>query len=631
MSLKYSSYSAEIATISGSFLIQKALVYDISFTTRFQGEWPRALNAFKTNPLVGTGYSSIGLSTDGDYLRMLGEVGIVGSVTFLLIFAFGGIFLKRVAAVEKDNLVRSAGIGLAAGVLGLMVNAVLIDVYEASKVAFSLWILAGLVTGSLAVTYKDAIPYLSSLKKMLTGNIFIFLYLIIGSILCLFGGLNIYFAGDDFTWLRWAADSTFKDIPRFFLAANGFFYRPLAKTIYLLLYNIFWLQPQGYHLVALVIHVVNVFLIYLIAKKLWGNKIWSFVSALFFLVLSIHGENLFWMPASLEMLAPLFALLSFYLYLNNRQYLAALFFFPALLGHEGIITYPLIIVGYDLIFNRKRNYRVYATFLSVAVLYLLIRFSARSHWFNGDYSYNLANLPFNFFGNFAAYFSGVIGTSRGLEIINGLRGLLRVQKLLSGFIGIGLFIFAGLAVIKNKNKLASSWVLFFLIAFFLALLPYLGLGNASDRYAYFASAWLVLLVIYLLKSYVSAAVDKTLPVGIVVLILISALYFNLSDLSKTQKDWAKAGDVTYTTYLLLRQNFLLVPKNSTFYISNLPIRLGRAWIFPVGFDDGVWQLFRDKNLKVVKVKGIEEGLEAQKTTKNSYVFTFDNLEIKEVR
>jgi hypothetical protein len=75
--------SGDVATISGSFLIQKALVYDISITTRLQAEWPNAIKAFKRNILLGSGFSTISVATDGDYFRMLGETGLLGTIAFL--------------------------------------------------------------------------------------------------------------------------------------------------------------------------------------------------------------------------------------------------------------------------------------------------------------------------------------------------------------------------------------------------------------------------------------------------------------------------------------------------------------------------------------------------------------------
>ena len=57
-----------------------------SFQIRLNIEWPRAIRAFWKNPFLGTGYSSITIATDNDYLRILGETGIFGLLSFVLLF-----------------------------------------------------------------------------------------------------------------------------------------------------------------------------------------------------------------------------------------------------------------------------------------------------------------------------------------------------------------------------------------------------------------------------------------------------------------------------------------------------------------------------------------------------------------
>jgi len=84
-SLKTASKASEIATVSGEFLVKRSLVYDISFTTRIQGTWPRAFEALGRNILLGSGYSSINLATDNSYFRALGETGVLGLGAFLSI------------------------------------------------------------------------------------------------------------------------------------------------------------------------------------------------------------------------------------------------------------------------------------------------------------------------------------------------------------------------------------------------------------------------------------------------------------------------------------------------------------------------------------------------------------------
>ena len=119
---------------------------------RFDVEWPRALRAFYKNPFLGTGYSSVTLATDNDYLRLIAEVGLLGFIAFFLIFfellRRVRVFLKK----AKSGLARTLVIGISGAILGLLANAVFIDVFESSKVAFFFWILMGILVGIMKVS-----------------------------------------------------------------------------------------------------------------------------------------------------------------------------------------------------------------------------------------------------------------------------------------------------------------------------------------------------------------------------------------------------------------------------------------------------------------------------------------------
>ncbi len=115
---------------------------------RFDAEWPRAWRHFKKNPLLGTGYSSITLATDNDYLRALGETGILGLLSFLLIFLEEAIFITDFLKNHRlEKWQKSIMIAAAAATLAILANAVFIDVFEASKVAFTFWLLLGIMVG----------------------------------------------------------------------------------------------------------------------------------------------------------------------------------------------------------------------------------------------------------------------------------------------------------------------------------------------------------------------------------------------------------------------------------------------------------------------------------------------------
>jgi hypothetical protein len=124
---------------------------DRSTSIRFDVEWPRALRALSKNPLLGTGYSSITLATDNDYLRLLGEVGILGFFAFFLIFfRIGKKIFDSLPLVKNFKGVELAFMAGFVGALpGIFINAVFIDVFEASKFAIIFWLLAGFAVALL--------------------------------------------------------------------------------------------------------------------------------------------------------------------------------------------------------------------------------------------------------------------------------------------------------------------------------------------------------------------------------------------------------------------------------------------------------------------------------------------------
>jgi len=123
---------------------------------RFNVEWPRAISAFNKNILFGTGLGSISLATDNDYLRLLGESGLFGFLTFLFIpFYFIFKTIKLFWHKKPDLFVQLQLIFIGITISALA-NAIFIDIFEASKVAYTYWIL-------MAIFYR--LIQLNSSKK----------------------------------------------------------------------------------------------------------------------------------------------------------------------------------------------------------------------------------------------------------------------------------------------------------------------------------------------------------------------------------------------------------------------------------------------------------------------------------
>ncbi|MDP3918254.1 MAG: O-antigen ligase family protein [Candidatus Woesebacteria bacterium] len=125
---------------------------DRSTSIRFNVEWPRAIRAFTKNPLLGTGYSSITLATDNDYLRALGETGILGLFSFILIF----ISLFKVFSMYRfeSNLESVFIASFIGSTIGILITALFIDIFEASKFATIYWLFTGFVVGKITQNDK---------------------------------------------------------------------------------------------------------------------------------------------------------------------------------------------------------------------------------------------------------------------------------------------------------------------------------------------------------------------------------------------------------------------------------------------------------------------------------------------
>lgn len=169
--LKTASKSA--VSTSSSSALSEALASDItpgeptdstelgvyrSFNIRINQEWPRAIRALIKNSILGTGYSSIGIATDNDFLRSLGEVGILGTAALGLVLLE---VVKRLYSIWKngDKFLRYLASSMICLVIGFLINGLFIDVFESSKVALLFWMWLGFVIASEKLSIKEPDKY----------------------------------------------------------------------------------------------------------------------------------------------------------------------------------------------------------------------------------------------------------------------------------------------------------------------------------------------------------------------------------------------------------------------------------------------------------------------------------------
>lgn len=651
--------SAEVRIFYGDYVVKKAFAYDLSFTTRFQGEWPKTIVAFKRNIFIGSGYASVTLAVDNNYLRILGETGFLGFIAFMSIFLVAGIYVMKILPKIDSPLSRGFVVGFVAGTFGLLLNAIFIDVFEASKVAYTYWLLMGITLGILFLYKNWNIDIYKEFIKTITSPFAIIVYIFILTFALYSPLTGYYFTGDDFTWFRWIADChkgiassdpchpTLLSLARNFTESNGFFYRPGTKIYFSLMYSIFWLNQTIYHFASIILHFAVAGLIFLISKRILKNYFLSVTGAILFIVLSGYHEAVFWISSTGFLFNAFFALLSILSFILWKEKKKKIFFIASLLSiilsllfHELGVIVPLFVIAYDMVFgeSKRLSKKIYLYLLSPLLPYLALRLMAHSHWFNGDYSYNLFKLPYNSLGNAIGYAGLDLLGPLSLPLYNTLRVSSRNHIMISILLSI-VFIVSVAAVFKivfreitgDEKKVVIFASLFFVIS----LLPFLGLGNISSRYSYLSSFGIVLLLVILARKIYAYLLANGKSIAVLGTTLITIIFFSLQlfQLQKIHGDWQAAGEKSKKFLVSVNGIYTedVKKKPTQFYFVDVPIRQGEAWVFPVGLEDALWFTFQSERLLVDTKTPLEQALERALANPNTRVFQFNkDGNIKEV-
>lgn len=627
--------TGDIATISGSFLIQKALVYDISITTRFQGQWPKAIAAFKRNYLLGSGYSSLSVAVDGDYHRMLGETGILGAVAFLgiLVAAFQ-LFLKYKETLS--SLHRAFVIGVFSGIVGLLVNAVLIDVFEASKVAFTLWSLLGIAGAILASGKQLSNKYFTLLKHIATRPLAYVFYLFLITTLVWGKSLHLYFLGDDFTWLRWAAESKISDITSFFSASQGFWYRPIPKLWYFALFSTVWLKPALYHLASLALLLLTTVFIYRVIFVLSKKRGFAWTGALLFALSSVHHENVYWISGQSSLLSGFFLMAAVYITVESQGLLSRtpswikgiivwILTLTSMFCYDGMVIAP-VVVSLVAFSKQKKSLFTYLPLLCIP-LYIWMRSSAMALAPAGDYGYKLSTFFVNTVSNLVGYTVSFFGGPTWIERWNALRVVSRPYLKHISIIGAVVSL-AVVGFLWKKRKAfikhMDVWVWF--LAYGIAFAAYAPLGGMADRYVYIPSMFLVIgLTIGASKLW---NVAKTAFKIIMSVLVVLVILWNIKEVQRLGGDWEFASASAERALLVIKKETYPPKDVKTFLFVNMPIRYGSAWIFPTGMTDAIWHMYRSSPYRVFTMPTLEDAYNFPMNLGDREVFVFEDYVLK---
>ncbi|GEM_PF-6984004 len=328
--------------------------------------------------------------------------------------------------------------------------------------------------------------------------------------------------------------------------AMGFkgFYRPLVSLSFALDYQIYGLNPHGFHFTNVIFHIGSSILLFLILINMGLKEAESFFAAAIFSSAASLREAVAWVSARGDVLSMFFILFSFYFVLKRKDIIAILIFSLALFSKEMALAFPFFLMVY--FYYRKDNIKRIFPFLILDVVFLIIRAHFTSSRILSSYGFwTLVSRTIKAMG---FYFVQGIFPFTGKVFLSPFK----VYENNIYYIPALIFVFmVGAFFVRKREK-----IFLFAALAFVFLLPSLAVvwleipHTVAFRYGYIPAAFLVPITVLLLTS--RPFIRKTL---LPLFLIASIANANIINLYWTRESlfWEKAHiDAPQDPYFAIR-------------------------------------------------------------------------------
>lgn len=391
--------------------------------------------------------------------------------------------------------------------------------------------------------------------------------------------LNSYFTDDDFAYINNFQTPSLSQLVRLFhtdiaqvLWGQPFLeLRPFYGLYYMVSYQLWGLDPLGYHLSSVLLHVINSLLVFLIVTELApGESGRGVFAGLLYVVLPVHSRAICWitgLPAEgLPTLLYLVAFLSFVRFrvagLSRYIVISTSAFAGCLLSKETALTLPVMLVCYDLFRKligengvsnagggtRKRGWQrpllAYLPFAVLLLAYLALRRIAFASIFSeGTWERIWSGYSGEGAPGLAARFAHLLKHFASLQAFDLRQLLVTFPTPILGVV-LGLYLFWGLSFLRRPpkdHKPMELTVCLGLVWCLISSLPLLAV-DLTSRYLYLpAVGFCIATAFWVLPAHRKPRLEagSLRLLGAVLLILLSA-----SQLWKQNKQDAHMGEVS---------------------------------------------------------------------------------------
>src|SRR5579859_646584 len=147
---------------------------------------------------------------------------------------------------------------------------------------------------------------------------------------------------------------TLKGVKWAFTTFSALYWHPVTWLSHMLDVELFGMNASAHHYVNLLLHSINVMLLFLLLYFVTGTRGRSFVVAALFAVHPLSAQSVMWIAERKNMLSTLFFLLALAAYAwyarksNWRRYLAVTgFYLLALMSKPMVVTFPFVLLLFD--------------------------------------------------------------------------------------------------------------------------------------------------------------------------------------------------------------------------------------------------------------------------------------------
>ena len=308
-------------------------------------------------------------------------------------------------------------------------------------------------------------------------------------------------------------------------------------------YKFFQLHAWGYHLHNLLLHLINVILVFLLVKQWSSNITIAFFTALLFGIHPFVNESLAWITERKNLLFVLYYLVSLIFYircLKNRRWLnygfSLLFFLFSLLSKGSAITLPLVLLALLYLKDKltKNEILRWIPFGIIAIVFAIVAIKAQQLIISNEMV-----LPFKVSLAYSswAFFLYVVKAFIPFQL-SAFHPIV-IQAIPAYFyIGLAMF-FLWVYGMYRFYRLKNKFMFFGLFFFLIQLLMFLKVFNAyassyfmAERYTYLAYVGLY----FAFFSWFFRILPKFKVANLFIVVWISLLSFSSFTYARCWKD-----------------------------------------------------------------------------------------------